>query len=59
MRTRTHPIVKRRLERYPAAEWDRIVEYKAFAYEGMIARADTEIEWARHGLELVDQLGPS
>lgn len=56
IRDRTHPIVQRRLERYPAQQWDRIVEYKAFAYEGMIARADTEIAWARRGLALVDEL---
>lgn len=57
IRDRTHPIVQRRLERYPPEQWDRIVEYKAFAYEGMIARADTEIAWARRGLALVDELG--
>lgn len=56
IRDRTHPIVQRRLERYPPEQWDRIVEYKAFAYEGMIARADTEIAWARRGLALVDEL---
>lgn len=56
IRDRTHPIVQRRLDRYPPEQWDRIVEYKAFAYEGMIARADTEIAWARNGLALVDQL---
>jgi PadR family transcriptional regulator AphA len=57
IRDRTHPVVQRRLERYPPEQWDRIVEYKAFAYEGMIARADTEIAWARRGLALVDELG--
>lgn len=56
IRDRTHPIVQRRLDRYPPEEWDRIVEYKAFAYEGMIARADTEIAWAHRGLALVDRL---
>jgi hypothetical protein len=48
--------VQRRLERYPPEEWDRIVAFKALAYEGMIARADTEIAWARRGLSLVDEL---
>lgn len=59
IRSRTHPIVRSRLDRYPPEDWDRIVEYKAFAYEGMIARADAEIAWARRGLALGRELAGS
>ena len=51
--------MRSRLDRYPPEDWDRIVEYKAFAYEGMIARADAEIAWARRGLALGRELGGS
>ena len=56
IRDRTHPIVRRRLEVYPPSEWDRIVAFKAFTYEGMVAHADQEIAWARRGLRLLDEL---
>lgn len=45
-----------RLERAAREEHAAIVAYKVFAYEGMVARADMEIAWARRGLELVDEL---
>lgn len=32
-------------------------EYKIFTYEGLIARAETEIDWALRGLKLVESLG--
>jgi PadR family transcriptional regulator AphA len=32
------------------------VQYKIFTYEGLIARAETEIEWGRRGLELIGSL---
>lgn len=35
---------------------DALVAYKVHVYEGLIARAQTEIEWAERGLEMVDQL---
>lgn len=55
---RTHPIVARRVADATPAQGDRIVAYKAFAYEGMIAHADQEIAWAHRGLQLVDALDP-
>lgn len=50
------PLLVARLERTPPAEQDAVVEYKAFAYSGLIARARTEVEWAREGLRLLDRL---
>ena len=35
---------------------DRIVAFKEFAYEGLIAQADQEIAWAERGLALIDSL---
>jgi DNA-binding PadR family transcriptional regulator len=52
----TNPTLARRLEARPEAEWERIIAYKVFAYEGMIARAKAEIDWAERGLELVERL---
>ncbi|MCX5191725.1 hypothetical protein [Streptomyces sp. NBC_00268] len=34
------------------------MEFKAFAYRGLIARARAEVEWAREGLRLLDRLHP-
>lgn len=56
IRDRTHPVVVRRLALYPEDEWERIVAFKAFAYEGLIGRADQEIAWAERGIALVAQL---
>lgn len=53
---RTHPIVVRRLEKYPPESWDRIVAFKVFSYEGLIAHADHEIAWAQSGFALLDRL---
>jgi DNA-binding PadR family transcriptional regulator len=51
---RTNPTLRARLSSAPAAEHDRIVMFKVFAYDGLIARAVSEIAWARSGLELLD-----
>ena len=56
IRDRTHPIVARRLATYPESDWEKIVAYKAFAYEGLVAQAEQEIAWAERGLSLVDSL---
>jgi DNA-binding PadR family transcriptional regulator len=52
------PLLLARLERTPASEQDAVVEFKAFAYSGLIARARAEVEWAREGLRLLDRLHP-
>ncbi|WP_327118429.1 PadR family transcriptional regulator [Nocardia sp. NBC_01730] len=56
IRAGTDPVIVRRLGNYPDHEHARIIAYKAYTYEGMIARSRAEIDWARSGLELVDRL---
>ncbi|HTW12990.1 MAG TPA: helix-turn-helix transcriptional regulator [Solirubrobacteraceae bacterium] len=52
----TDPVVGERLKSRPETEHRTIVAAKVFAYQGMIARAKMEIEWARNGLRLLDEL---
>lgn len=56
---RTNPTLVRRLNRFPAAEHDRIVRFKIFAYEGRVAQAEQEIKWAERGLRLLQELDDS
>lgn len=53
LRDRTDPILRERLAVRPPEEHEAIVAAKVFAYEGLIARARMEIDWARRGLELL------
>ena len=53
---RSHPTLARRLEHYDASQWDRIVRYKIFAYDGLIDQARAALAWAERGLVLVDEL---
>ncbi len=50
----THTTLMHRLDRFPAEEHDRIVRFKVFAYDGLIAQARNEVSWARQGLELLE-----
>ncbi|HXD61795.1 MAG TPA: PadR family transcriptional regulator [Lacisediminihabitans sp.] len=54
--SRTNPMLMRRLAATEPQERDRTVAYKHFAYEGLCDRARGEIQWARRGLELVNEL---
>jgi DNA-binding PadR family transcriptional regulator len=56
IRDHSHPIVAKRLEAAPEQEWRRITAFKEFTYEGLVAQAELEIEWAEHGLRLIDEL---
>jgi PadR family transcriptional regulator AphA len=56
IRSHENPMIAARIERRPADEHERIVAWKAFAYDGLIARAQLEIDWGRAGLELADRL---
>jgi DNA-binding PadR family transcriptional regulator len=56
LRTGTSVMLVKRLAVTPKADHRRTTEYKIFTYEGLIARAETEIAWARRGLELIDSL---
>ena len=57
VRDREHPLVRQRLEIFDAADHERIVAFKVFAYEGLVARAEQEIAWAERGLRLLEELG--
>lgn len=50
----TSPVLNRRLAGKDEAERRRIAGFKRFAYEGLLARADAEIAWARRGITLID-----
>lgn len=52
----TTPMLIRRLEQMPASDREDTIEYKKFAYQGLVDRARIEIDWARRGLELVTRL---
>ncbi|WP_433710223.1 PadR family transcriptional regulator [Nocardia sp. CA-084685] len=52
---RTNPTLAARLASSPPEQHERIIAFKAFAYDGLIERARTEIAWAERGLELVDK----
>lgn len=52
--TGTSVTLNQRLRVTPAEERDRTIAFKRFAYEGLVQRAEQEIEWAKRGLELVD-----
>lgn len=54
----TNATIAVRLQKYAAVEHERIVAFKAFAYDGLIARGEVEIEWARKGLALLDKVSP-
>lgn len=56
IRNLSNPMLQRRLAVTADADRERTIEYKRFAYEGLVERARGEIAWARRGLELVDQL---
>ena len=53
----TNPILVKRLAQAPEADRARIQAFKKFTYEGLIARADQEIAWAKRGLALLTELG--
>lgn len=52
---RINDVLVRRLEHLPPGERSRAAAFKRFSYEGLIARAETEIAWAQRGLRLVER----
>ncbi|MGW6655539.1 PadR family transcriptional regulator [Rhodococcus sp. NPDC055024] len=56
---RTNATMIKRIEKYSSDEHERIVAFKAFAYEGMISLAQAEIDWALKGLDLIDEMSGS
>ena len=47
------------LARQPVEQHDAIIQFKIHALDGLIARARAEINWARQGLALCDQIEAS
>lgn len=54
--TLQNPMLARRIAATRPADRERTIAYKRFTYEGLVARARTEIEWANQGLELLAHL---
>lgn len=54
--TLVNATLARRLAVSDPADHERIVAFKTFAYDGLIARSVCEINWARDGLALLDRL---
>ncbi|MGW8816241.1 PadR family transcriptional regulator [Gordonia terrae] len=50
------PLLRDRLEDVPADQQQAVIEFKAFAYTGLVTRARGEVEWAETGLQLLDRL---
>lgn len=48
----TSPMLNRRLELTAGEDREATIAYKRFAYEGLAARARSEIEWAERGINL-------
>lgn len=55
LKRRDEPQLSARLASRPQAEHAAIVAAKVFAYEGLTARAEMEIAWARRGLKLLQE----
>lgn len=56
LRSGTSPAFNRRMEVLPDPDAEAALEFKLFSYEGLVERAQTEIDWAHRGLTLVDRL---
>lgn len=56
---RSHPTLAARISKLNEREAELAVRYKIYAYDGLIARAHTELEWIKDGFALIDELyGP-
>jgi DNA-binding PadR family transcriptional regulator len=49
---RDEPQLAERLAGLPREQHDAVVASKVFAYDGLVARARMEIDWARRGIDL-------
>lgn len=58
IRDRSSDTLQRRFSNTGEQDWDRIAAFKLFAYEGKISSAQAEIEWARRGLTLLEEIYP-
>lgn len=53
------PMLARRLANSPCADHEAIIAFKEFTYEGLLDRAEAEINWATRGLALINRLYPA
>jgi DNA-binding PadR family transcriptional regulator len=56
IRARDSFLLAKRLARTEPDDHDAIVAFKEFAYEGLVERAQLEVDWARRGMALIDRL---
>ncbi|WP_308817202.1 PadR family transcriptional regulator [Pseudonocardia alni] len=49
-------LLRDRLANVPADQQDAVIEFKKFAYSGLVRRTRGEVEWAQEGLELLERL---
>ncbi|MEZ2391340.1 PadR family transcriptional regulator [bacterium RCC_150] len=54
LQTGTNAMLNKRLAAMPKRDHRRITAYKIFTYEGLVAKAQVEIDWARNGIKLID-----
>ena len=54
--TQANPLLVKRLAVSPERDHHKVVAFKRYTYEGLIARAEQEIQWADKGLALIDTL---
>jgi len=57
IRDKSSAMLHRRLENTPPQAREATIAFKEFTYQGLIAKTEAEIEWARRGLQLVNRLG--
>lgn len=58
IRERRAALIRKRLEKRPARDHEAIIEFKALAFDRLVAIAEAEIAWGRRALGLVDRLEP-
>lgn len=56
LKTRRQPTLVRRLAVSSEEDSEKIVEFKIFSYEGILAQAEQEVQWAQRGLALLQKL---
>jgi len=59
LREGTDPVLNDRLDTTPEAQHAKIVASRILSYEGLLARAEMELKWARKGLKVLDELAQS
>lgn len=56
LEARRVPLLQERLAPRPEQEHEAIVAFRRFAFRGQVAKARAEIQWAKEGLALLDEL---